>query len=129
MVATPDFEAMTIEELAEYKLARKAEADRIYDEEIRPANVIQDRKIVEAHVAEAHKQIDLRAAIEGISSDELALRWLGETVRGDSPADPALGHNVQARLYFGLPRLGREPEGWNLGAVIVEISRRIAGGN
>ena len=123
-----DFDAMSIDELAAFKRERKAVVDAIYDDEIRPANEAQDRKIAAGHVDEAASQVIARATAEGKSPDQLALEWLGEPLRTGAPDDPALGHNTQARLYFGLPRLGREPEGWNLTTAILEISARIREG-
>lgn len=68
---------------------------------IRAANAIQDEKIAELHLAEAHKQIAAAAAREGVPEDVIAQRWLTEQY-----AD--VGRNVQARLYLGLPRLRDE---------------------
>jgi hypothetical protein len=95
-MAIPDFEKMTLEEIDEWNVAKKAEI-RALQAEYDLSNEPRIRKVIEANLAEARKQITAAAEKEGISPDEMARRWLEDTGR----ADP--GHNIQGALYLGIP--------------------------
>lgn len=98
-VDKPDFEAMDIDEIGAWKRARKERGGQGWREEVQIANEVQDRKIVEWHRAEAVTQIARVAAATDRTPTEVARDWLTD----DQP-----GRQVQARLFLGMPRLGRE---------------------
>lgn len=95
----PDFEAMSIDALGEWKRRRRDAGGEYAKAEIREANAVQDRKIMDWHVEEARKQIQIAAGRREQDPGELAREWL---------TSDQIGRRVQARLYLGLPRIGRE---------------------
>lgn len=109
-MADPGFDSMMLEALValdpevydvdELALFKRQLKDRVMLA-VRAANVVQDRKIAESHVAEARLRIHEAAEREGVTDEVIAQRWLTEQY-----ADP--GRMVQARLYYGMPRLRDE---------------------
>lgn len=95
----PAFEAMSIDEIGEWKRARKERGGEGWREEVQVANAIQDAKILDWHHIEARRQIEIAAARREMDPTEMAKQWLN---------DDQAGRRVQARLFLGLPRLGKE---------------------
>lgn len=85
---------LSVDELAVLKRRMK---DLAF-EKIRAANVVQDAKIADEHLAEATAQLERFAAEIGVTVEQAAGIWLRSAY-----AD--IGRNVQARLYLDLPRV------------------------
>ena len=83
---TPDFESMTLEELAAWKHQKKAE--------YRSGNKAFHAKVLQAHLDEAGKQLGLAAVLSGRTLSEQAWYWLSEENASDD------GHRIQAGLYL-----------------------------
>lgn len=116
----PNFAEMGIDELGAWKHARKThglesgESERVWRSEVKVANQVQDAKIAEWHLEEARLQIRKRAALDGREPDAVAREWLTSDQQG---------RQVQARLWFGFPRLGREAPRWTLDRALRELDQ------
>ena len=92
-----DFTGMTLDELEAWSLAKKADIAR-QRQEYHLAGETRRKLVNDWHYNEAVIQLTIAADKAGVSVYTMAQRWLVETNN-----DP--GHNVQARLYLGLPRI------------------------
>lgn len=99
-MATPNFDAMTLEELDDWNVAKKAEI-RALQAEYDSSNEVRARKVMEAHVAEARKQMGILADASGRSILEEAEFWQRRLDEGGST-----GRWIQSNLVLGKP--GRE---------------------
>lgn len=82
----PNFEAMSLDELTAWKQQKKRE--------YRSGNKAFHAKVLQAHLHEAIKQIELAAVTSGRTLSEQAWYWLSEENAVDD------GHRIQAGLYL-----------------------------
>lgn len=88
-----DFESMTLDQLIAWKTAKKQEILAL-KEEYRLTDSAYHRKVKEAHVEEAIKQIAAAAAASGRTPEQQAWYWLIHENAEDN------GHRIQAALYI-----------------------------
>lgn len=90
----PDFNAMTIEKIDEWKVAHKQKIEAL-QEDYNVANAARIEKVQHEHEQEAIKQIIEHAEAEGKAPVALAKEWLSS----DQP-----GRQTQAELFLGTHR-------------------------
>ena len=93
MAELPDFDAMTLDEIDAWNVAKKAEL-LAKQAEYRSSNEARHRKVYEWHVNEAISQLTKAAERDGRTLVAQAWYWLVE----ENAVDP--GHRIQAGLYL-----------------------------